>query len=83
MLSWTGYLYELNINPLLIISFANIFSHSVGHLLALSVDFFAVQKVLCLIRFHFFIFAFIYFRRQIQKHIAAIYVKECSAYVFL
>ena len=51
----------LNINPLLVISFANIFSHSVGCLFVLSMVFFALQKILCLIRFHLFIFAFISF----------------------
>ena len=32
---------------------------------------------------YLFIFAFIYFRNQIQKYIAALCIKECSAYVFL
>ena len=46
---------------------------------------FAVQKLLSLIGSHLFIFAFIFlcFRQQIQKKVAMIYVKECSAYVFL
>ena len=30
-----------------------------------------------------FIFRFISFRRWVQENIAVIYVKECSAYVFL
>ena len=33
MLSCMSYLYKLDINPLSVISFANIFSHSVGSLL--------------------------------------------------
>ena len=43
---------------------------------------FAVQKLL--IGSHLFIFVFISFTfgRWIQKNIAAIYVKECSGYVF-
>ena len=40
----------------------------------------AVQKLLCLIRSHLFIFAFISFMRCIQTNIDEIYVKECSAY---
>ena len=47
-----SYLYILDINPLLIISFANIFSHSVACLFILSVISFAVQKFLNLIRSH-------------------------------
>ena len=58
MLSCMSYLYILDINPLLIISFVNIFSHSVGYLLLLSVISFAMQKFLSLIRPHLFIFAF-------------------------
>ena len=45
---------------------------------------FAVQKLLSLIRSRLFIFTFISFTLgDIQKNIAMIYVKECSAYVFL
>ena len=55
------YQYMLDINRLLVISFATIFSHSVGCLFILSMVSFAVQKRLDLIRFHLFIFAFISF----------------------
>ena len=51
----------LDINPVLIISFSHIFSHSVGCLFILSMVSFAVQKLLNLIRSHLFIFAFISF----------------------
>ena len=54
-------LYMLDINLLLVISFANIFSHSVGCLFILSVVSFVVQNLLSLIRSHLFIFAFISF----------------------
>ena len=37
---------------------------------------FAMQKLLSLIRSHVFIFVFTSFGRQIQKNIAAVYVKE-------
>ena len=50
----------LDINPLSVISFANIFSHSVGCLFVLWMVFFAVLKLLSLIRFHLFIFVFIF-----------------------
>ena len=46
---------------------------------------FAVQKFLNLIRSHLFIFVFISIPlgERSKKNIAAIYVKECSAYIFL
>ena len=52
MLSCMSCLYILDINPLPIISFANIFSHSVGRLFILLMVFFAVQKLLNVIRSH-------------------------------
>ena len=61
MLSCKSCLYMLDINPLVVISFANIFSYSVGCLFIFSMVSFAVQKLLSLIRFHLFIFAFISF----------------------
>ena len=48
----------LEIKPL-VISFANSFSHSVGCLCVLSMASFAIQKLVSLIRFHLFLFAFI------------------------
>ena len=48
--------YILEINPLSVASFANIFSHSVGYLFVLFMVSFAVQKLLSLIRSHLFIF---------------------------
>ena len=50
----------LEINPLSVASFANIFSHSMGCLFVLFMISFAVQKLLNLIRFHLFIFVFIF-----------------------
>ena len=45
---------------------------------------FAVQKLLSLIRFHLFIFAFVSFASgDKQKNVAIIYVKEYSANVFI
>ena len=54
-------LYILDFNPLLVISFANIFSHSVGCLFVLSMVSLSVQKLLSLMRFQLFIFAFVSF----------------------
>ena len=86
ILSSMSCLYTLKINLLSIASFANIFSHSVGCLFSLFIVVsFAIQKLLSLIRSHLFYFCFYvhYSRRPVQKDISAIYVKQCSAYVFL
>ena len=61
LLSCVSCLYILDIQPLLVASFADIFSHSVGVLFIFLVVSFAVQKHVCLIRSHLFIFAFISF----------------------
>ena len=59
ILSSMNYLYILEINPLLVTSFANIFPHSEGYLFVLFIVSFAVQKLLSFIRSHLFIFVFI------------------------
>ena len=59
VLSCMNCLYILEINPLSVVSFAIIFSHSEGYLFTLLIDSFAVQKVLSLIRSHLFTFVFI------------------------
>ena len=51
----------LYINPLLVASFANIFSHSSCCLFIVSVVSFPMKKLLSLIRSYLFIFAFMYF----------------------
>ena len=58
-LSFMSYLYILEINPLSVVSFAIIFSHSEGCLFTLLIVSFVVLKLLILIRSHLFIFAFI------------------------
>ena len=58
-LSCMSYLYILEINPLSVVSFAIIFSHSEGCLFTLLIVSFAVQKHLSLIRSHLFNFIFI------------------------
>uniref|UniRef100_A0A8W4F7F0 Uncharacterized protein n=1 Tax=Sus scrofa TaxID=9823 RepID=A0A8W4F7F0_PIG len=53
-LSCVSCLHILEISPLSAVSFENIFSHSVGCLFVLFMVSFAVQKLLSLIRSHFF-----------------------------
>ena len=59
VLSCMSCLYILEINPWSVVSFAIIFSHSEGCLFFLLIVFFAVQKLLSLIRSHLFTFVFI------------------------
>ena len=61
VLSCMSCLYILEINPLSVVSFVIIFSHSEGCLFTLLIVSFAVQKLVSLIRAHMFIFAFISF----------------------
>ena len=85
VLSCMSCLYILEINPLSVVSFAIIFSHSEGSLFTLLIVSFAVQKLLSLIRSHLFNFCFYfhYSRRWVIEDLALIYVIECSAYVSL
>ena len=57
ILSCVSRLYILEINPLSVDSFANIFSHSEGCIFVLFMVSFAVQKPLSFIRSHLFIIA--------------------------
>ena len=78
------YLYILEDNPWSLISFANIFSHSVVCLFILSVVSFTVQKLLSLIRYNLFIFVFIVITLGYgSEKILLQLVRVCSAYVFL
>ena len=78
MLSCMKCLYILGFNPLSVISFANIFSHSVGCLFILSVVSFLLQELLRLIRSHLFMFAFVSLALgdRSEKNIGAVYVKN-------
>ena len=58
-LSCMSCLYILEINPLSVVSFAIIFSHSESGVFTLLIVSFAVQKLLTLIRSYLFIFVFI------------------------
>ena len=62
-----------------VVLFPNIFSHSIDCLFVLLLFFFAVQKLLSLIRSHLFIFAFISVILGDGSNVAAIYAKECCA----
>ena len=53
-------LYSLEIKLLLAASFANIFFYSVGCLFILFMVSFSIQKLVSLIKFNLFIFAFIF-----------------------
>ena len=59
VLSCMSCLYILEINPLSVVSFALIFSHSKGCLFTLLIVSFAVQKLLSLISSHFFTLFFV------------------------
>ena len=59
VLSYMSCLYVWEINPLSVISFSVIFSHSEGCFFTLFTVSFAVQKLLGLIKAHLFIFVFI------------------------
>ena len=59
VLSCMSYLYILEINPLSVVSFAIVFSHSEGLSFHLAYSFLFLQKLLRLIRSHLFTFVFI------------------------
>uniref|UniRef100_A0A5G2RIB2 Uncharacterized protein n=2 Tax=Sus scrofa TaxID=9823 RepID=A0A5G2RIB2_PIG len=59
LLSCTSCLYILEIRPLSVASFETLFSHSVSCLFVFFLVSFAVQKLISLIRSHWFIFDFI------------------------
>ena len=61
ILSCVSFLCIFEINPLSVVSFAIIFSHSESYLFTLLIVSFAVQKLISLTRSHFFIFVFIFF----------------------
>ena len=74
-------LYILEINLLLVKSFINIFSHSIGCLFILFIVSFAVQKLLSLVRFYLFITIFRFFLPL--SHAFSFYGKFSSSLVLL
>jgi len=84
ILNCMSYLYILEIKPLSVASFTNIFSHSESCLFILFMAFFTVQKLLSLITFHLFIFVCIFITLGGgSKKILLRHAKECSVYDFL
>ena len=86
VLSCMSCLYILEINPLSVVSFAIIFSHSWGCLFTLLIVSFGVQKLLSSVRPHLFTsiyFYFCYSRRWVKEDLTMMYVKECTTYVSL
>ena len=73
----------MEINPLSVVSFAIIFSHSEGYFFTLLIVSFAVQKLLSLIRSHLFTFAFIFITLGGGSQRILLYVIKCFAYAFL
>ena len=65
--SYISCLYTLEIKPLLVLAFPNIFSKYIGCLFVLFMISFAVQKLLRLISSHLFIFALISFALETDK----------------
>ena len=67
LISFISCLYMQDINPLLVISFANTFSHSVGYLFILSMVSYAVQKLkFNQVPFAYFCFCFLCLRKRFQ-----------------
>ena len=83
ILSCMSCLYILEINPMSVASFANIFSHFEGGFFVMVS--FAVQNLLCLIRPHLFILFFIFIlgSGSKKKKILLQFMLECSTHVFL
>ena len=67
VLSCMSYLYILKVNPLSVVSFAIIFSHSEDYLFPLFIVSFAVKQLLSLIRSHLFIFVFNFCYSTVQS----------------
>ena len=68
--------YILEIKPLSVALFANIFSHSIECLFVLFMISLAVQKLISLSRYHLFIFAFIFLPWETDlRNIATVYVR--------
>ena len=78
-----NFFVDFGYNPLSNMSFANIFSHSIGCPLVLLIVSLAVQKLFILMESQQFIFCFCfpYLRRHIQKEVAMTKVKEGTACV--
>ena len=84
VLSCMSCLYVLEINPLSVVAFGIIFSHSEGCLFTLLLVSLAVQNFkISQVPLVCFCFYFHYSKRWVIEDLALIYIIECSAYVFL
>ena len=86
MLSYMSCLYILEINPLSVVSFVNIFSHSECCLFIFVMVSSAVQKLLSLIRSHFLfvcLLLFSLFQEVGHKRSWLWFLSECFVYAFL
>ena len=83
ILSCMSCLYILEINPLSVASFANIFSHYEGCLLIFLMVSFTVQKLISLIRPHLIIFIFISLGGGSKNILLWFMSKGIPAYIFL
>ena len=86
VLNSVNWLYNLEINPFQVVSFAFIFSHSEGCLFTLLYSFLCCAKTfnfnqvpLVCFYFYFHLFYFHYSRRWVIEDLALIYVIKCSA----
>ena len=83
ILSCVSCFYILEINPLSLALFANMFSHFWGYLFILFMVSFAVQKLLSLIRSHsLFLFLSPLLQERIQKDVNTTYVKRVFCLCF-
>ena len=84
VLSFMSCLYILEINPLSVVSFAIVLSHSEGCLLIFFIVSFAVQNLLSLIKSHLFTFVFTSITLGGgSKRILLWWMSKSTAYVFL
>ena len=85
VLSCVSCLYILEIESLSVVSFAIIFSHSEGLFFHLVYRFLCCAEAFKFNYLHLFIFCFYfhYSRKWVKEDIAVMYVKGCTAYVFL
>ena len=83
ILSYRSCLCILEINSLSVTLFAINFSLYDGNIFILFIVSFVVQELFkfTYISFISFCFYFHYFRRWVKENLAAVYVKECTAYV--
>ena len=79
-----SYLYILEVNPLSVVSFAIVFSHSEGYFFTFLIVSFDVKNILSFIGSNLFtFFPPLFLERWSIEDLALIYVIECSADVLL